>query len=41
MASPVGEDNWVDFVDHQLRGATDFEGRVRILLVALFRLPAW
>ncbi|KAK4205529.1 hypothetical protein QBC40DRAFT_260782 [Triangularia verruculosa] len=31
MASPVGEDNWVDFVDHQLREATDLEARVRVI----------
>ncbi|KAK3388508.1 hypothetical protein B0T20DRAFT_96545 [Sordaria brevicollis] len=31
MASPVGEDNWVDFVDHQLRGATDLESRVKVI----------
>lgn len=31
MASPVGEDNWVDFVDHQLRGTTDLESRVKVI----------
>ncbi|CAP61428.1 uncharacterized protein PODANS_4_610 [Podospora anserina S mat+] len=31
MASPVGEDNWVDYVDHQLREATDLEARVRVI----------
>ncbi|KAK3291526.1 uncharacterized protein B0H64DRAFT_330483 [Chaetomium fimeti] len=31
MANPVGEDNWVEFVDHQLREATDFEARVRVI----------
>ncbi|KAK0732958.1 hypothetical protein B0T26DRAFT_736079 [Lasiosphaeria miniovina] len=31
MASPVGEDNWVDFVDHQSREATDFEKRVNVV----------
>jgi RNA recognition motif-containing protein len=31
MANPVGEDNWVDYVDHQQREATDLEGRVRVV----------
>ncbi|KAK3395188.1 hypothetical protein B0H63DRAFT_462785 [Podospora didyma] len=31
MASPVGEDNWVDYVDHQLREAADFETRVNVV----------
>lgn len=31
MANPVGEDNWVEFVDHQLREAADLEGRVRVV----------
>jgi RNA recognition motif-containing protein len=31
MANPVGEENWVEFVDHQLREATDFESRVRVI----------
>ena len=31
MPSPVGEDNWVDFVDRQLREASDLEGRVRVI----------
>jgi RNA recognition motif-containing protein len=31
MANPVGEDNWVEYVDHQLRGATDLEARVRVV----------
>ncbi|KAJ4294663.1 Splicing factor [Collariella sp. IMI 366227] len=31
MANPVGEDNWVDFVDRQLREANDLEGRVRVI----------
>ncbi|AEO64722.1 uncharacterized protein THITE_2073045 [Thermothielavioides terrestris NRRL 8126] len=31
MANPVGEDNWVEFVDHQLREAADLEGRVRVI----------
>ncbi|KAK4095841.1 hypothetical protein N658DRAFT_502256 [Parathielavia hyrcaniae] len=31
MANPVGEDNWVEFVDHQLREATDLEARVHVV----------
>ncbi|KAL2128197.1 hypothetical protein VTI74DRAFT_9533 [Chaetomium olivicolor] len=31
MANPVGEDNWVEFVDHQLREANDLEARVRVV----------
>ncbi|KAL2015177.1 hypothetical protein VTK56DRAFT_6170 [Thermocarpiscus australiensis] len=31
MANPVGEDNWVEYVDQQLREASDLEGRVRVL----------
>lgn len=31
MASPVGEDNWVGFVDSQLREAADLEARVNIV----------
>ncbi|KAK1753875.1 squamous cell carcinoma antigen recognized by T-cells 3 [Echria macrotheca] len=31
MASPVGEDNWVGFVDNQLRGATDLDTRVNVV----------
>ncbi|KAK3942890.1 hypothetical protein QBC46DRAFT_379030 [Diplogelasinospora grovesii] len=31
MASPVGEDNWVAYVDQRLREAADFETRVNIL----------
>ncbi|KAM7223084.1 hypothetical protein V8F06_001640 [Rhypophila decipiens] len=31
MASPVGEDNWVNYVDHQLHGALDLEKRVQIV----------
>ncbi|KAK3347116.1 hypothetical protein B0T25DRAFT_294632 [Lasiosphaeria hispida] len=31
MASPVGEDNWVDYVDHQLREAADLETRVNVV----------
>jgi len=31
MASPVGEDNWVGYVDSQLRGASDLEARVNIV----------
>ncbi|KAK5654752.1 hypothetical protein OQA88_7077 [Cercophora sp. LCS_1] len=31
VASPVGEDNWVGFVDSQLRGATDLEARIGIV----------
>ncbi|KAK4240086.1 hypothetical protein C8A03DRAFT_13567 [Achaetomium macrosporum] len=31
MANPVGEDNWVEYVDHQLREATDLEARVRVV----------
>ncbi|KAK3317140.1 hypothetical protein B0T19DRAFT_302275 [Cercophora scortea] len=31
MASPVGEDNWVNYVDHQLREASDLETRVNIV----------
>ncbi|KAK0644653.1 splicing factor-like protein [Cercophora newfieldiana] len=31
MASPVGEDNWVGFVDSQLREATDLDARVNIV----------
>ncbi|KAK4109161.1 hypothetical protein N656DRAFT_359842 [Canariomyces notabilis] len=31
MANPVGEDNWVEYVDQQLREANDLEGRVRVV----------
>ncbi|KAK0615182.1 hypothetical protein B0T17DRAFT_619986 [Bombardia bombarda] len=31
MASPVGEDNWVDFVDRQLAKASDLESRVNVV----------
>jgi RNA recognition motif-containing protein len=31
MASPVGEDNWVGFVDSQLREAADLDARVNIV----------
>jgi len=31
MASPVGEDNWVEYVDHQLREAKDLESRVNVV----------
>lgn len=31
MASPVGEDNWLEFVDQQGRDATHLEGRVRVI----------
>ena len=31
MANPVGEDNWVDYVDQLLREAADLEGRVRVV----------
>ncbi|KAK4133901.1 splicing factor-like protein [Trichocladium antarcticum] len=31
MANPVGEDNWVDYVDQQQREAADLEGRVRVV----------
>ncbi|KAL2255504.1 hypothetical protein VTK26DRAFT_3223 [Humicola hyalothermophila] len=31
MANPVGEDNWVDYVDRLLREAADLEGRVRVV----------
>ncbi|KAK4154055.1 hypothetical protein C8A00DRAFT_33161 [Chaetomidium leptoderma] len=31
MPNPVGEDNWVEFVDHQLREAGDLEARVRVV----------
>ncbi|KAK4182957.1 hypothetical protein QBC35DRAFT_135364 [Podospora australis] len=30
MASPVGEDGWVAYIDQQLREATDLEGRIRV-----------
>jgi RNA recognition motif-containing protein len=35
MPAPVGEDRWIDYVDQQLRGATDLESRVHV--VELFR----
>lgn len=31
MASPVGEDSWVAYVDQQVREATDLEGRTRVI----------
>lgn len=31
MALPVGEDSWIDYVDQQLRGATDLESRVHVI----------
>ncbi|KAM7205426.1 hypothetical protein V8F20_003195 [Naviculisporaceae sp. PSN 640] len=31
MASPVGEDNWVNYVDHQLHAADDLEKRVQVI----------
>lgn len=31
MATPVGEDSWVSFVDSQLREATDLEARINIV----------
>lgn len=38
MASPVGEDNWIDYVDQQLRGAHNLESRV--LVIEQFRRAA-
>lgn len=31
MASPVGEDSWVNYVDHQLHAAVDLEKRVQVI----------
>ncbi|KAK3317044.1 hypothetical protein B0H66DRAFT_311062 [Apodospora peruviana] len=31
MASPVGEDNWVNYVDHQQHAAADLEQRVQVI----------
>ncbi|EGS20190.1 splicing factor (prp24)-like protein [Thermochaetoides thermophila DSM 1495] len=31
MTNPVGEDNWLEHVERQIRQATDLEGRVRVI----------